>query len=109
MTIMVVRMMIFMCDNIGCLNEWVVNGGGVNGVVGVLDSFCVMLCVILCMMLSVMLCLIVCKVVKVLLRWNNDFMLFWGFDLSLTDGRTDERTFVLLESLLRLKTDALNL
>ena len=46
MTIMVVRMMIFMCDNIGCLNAWVVNGGGVNGVVSVLDSFCVMLCVI---------------------------------------------------------------
>ena len=103
MTIMVVRMMIFMCDNIGCLKEWVVSGGGVDGVVGVLNSFCVMLCVILCMML----CLIVCMVVKFLLRWNNDFMLFWGFDLSLTDGRTDgrtngrtnERTFVLLESL----------
>ena len=30
---MVVRMMIFMCDNIGCLNEWVVSIGGVGGVV----------------------------------------------------------------------------
>ena len=35
---MVVRMMIFMLDNIGCLNEWVVSGGGVVGVVGVVDG-----------------------------------------------------------------------
>ena len=35
---MVVRMMIFMCDNIGCLNEWVVSIGGVGGVVGVVDG-----------------------------------------------------------------------
>ena len=30
--------MIFICDNIKCLNEWVVSGGGVNGVVGVVDG-----------------------------------------------------------------------
>ena len=34
---MVVRMMIFMLDNIGCLNEWVVSGGGVDGVVDAWD------------------------------------------------------------------------
>ena len=32
-----------------------------------------------------------------------DFMLFLGFDLSQTDGCTYVRTFVLLESLSRLK------
>ena len=32
-----------------------------------------------------------------------DFMLFGGFDLSQMNGQTDEWTFVLLESLLRLK------
>ena len=32
-----------------------------------------------------------------------DFMLFWGFEDRLTDRLTNERTFVLLESLSRLK------
>ena len=27
-----------MCDNIGCLNEWVVSGGGVNVVEGLVDG-----------------------------------------------------------------------
>ena len=34
-----------------------------------------------------------------------DFMLFWGFEDRLTDRLTNERTFVLLESLSRLKTE----
>ena len=38
MTVLVVRMIIFMCDNIGCLNEWVVSGGGVNVVEGLVDG-----------------------------------------------------------------------
>ena len=33
-----------------------------------------------------------------------DFMLFGGFDDGWTDGRTNERTLVVLESLSRLKS-----
>ena len=40
MTIMVVRMMIFRLVNIGCLNKWVVSGGGVDGVVDGCDALC---------------------------------------------------------------------
>ena len=35
-----------------------------------------------------------------------DFKLFWGFALGLMDERTDEQTFVIVESLSRLKTDS---
>ena len=31
-------MMIFILDNIACLDEWVVSGGGVDVVVGVIDG-----------------------------------------------------------------------
>ena len=38
MTIMFARMMIFMFDDIECLNEWVVSGGCVDGIVDVVDG-----------------------------------------------------------------------
>ena len=37
----------------------------------------------------------------------GDFMLFLDIDNGRTDGLTDERTFVLLESLSRLKSEIL--
>ena len=61
--------MIFMCDNIWCLNEWVVIGGGVDGVVGDVDGYDVM-------------CDVVCDVVC-------DVLMFSGFGHWLTDWPTD--------------------
>ena len=49
-----------MLDNIGCLNEWVVSGGGVDGC----DVVCDDVCDVMYVMLSVM----VHMVVKVILR-----------------------------------------
>ena len=40
-----------MLDYTGCLNEWVVSGGGVDGVVGVVDDFdgvCDVMCNVVC-------------------------------------------------------------
>ena len=41
---MVARMMIFMLVYIGCLNKWVVSGGGVDGVVDGCDVVCDVVC-----------------------------------------------------------------